>query len=245
MKCLLHSVPVGRCLAFVLPISIGITTTLSAQNERDTSVFVDKSDSLTIPNRRASSKSDFFDVHQNTGAFSRNFDLSAEEKREELPLQRPPGQQRKVVFDFQTTGKHAAVYSCELIIDSTFQNKLMSCCDVVLTTPMLAPHVAIRKAGSNLSVASYPLSSYYPIVAYGDGTLVATGSNGYFFVPPNLYSGSQPIQLKGAGPHKVYWLGEDHPDSSPLDHSAAEESAVEDATVRFISGKWQRRIRLQ
>ena len=102
MKCLLHSVPAGRWLAFFLPIFTGMTTTLSAQNERDTSLFVDKSDSLTIPNRRASSKSDFFDVHQNTGAFSRNFDLSAEEKREQLPLQRPPGQQQKVVFDFQT-----------------------------------------------------------------------------------------------------------------------------------------------
>ena len=77
MKCLLHSVPAGRWLAFLLPIFTGVTTTLSAQNERDTSLFVDKSDSLTILNRRASSKSDFFDANQNTDAFSRNFDLSA------------------------------------------------------------------------------------------------------------------------------------------------------------------------
>jgi hypothetical protein len=48
MKCLLHSVPAGRWLAFLLPIFTGVTTTLSAQNERDTSLFVDKSDSLTI-----------------------------------------------------------------------------------------------------------------------------------------------------------------------------------------------------
>jgi len=184
------------------------------------------------------------DEQQNSAVLSSDFLNEKNEKSKQLRFQRPPGQQQKVVFDFQTTGKYSAVYSCELIIDSTFLTSIMSCCDIVLPTAMLSPHVAIRKAGVNLSLAHYPLSSYYPIVAYGDGTLYATGSAGYFFLPPNLYPSSQPLQLKGSGPHKVYWLGEEHPDSS-TDFPITEETEMEDTTVRFISGKWQRRIRLK
>ena len=229
---------------FLCLIFFSVTQSLSAQNERDTSVFVDKSDPLTILEDPAFDRLNNLDEQQNSAVFPPGFFNDKNEKSEQLRFQRPPGQQQKVVFDFQTTGKYSAVYSCELIIDSTFLTSIMSCCDIVLPTAMLSPHVAIRKAGVNLSLAHYPLSSYYPIVAYGDGTLYATGSAGYFFLPPNLYPSSQPLQLKGSGPHKVYWLGEEHPDSS-TDFPITEETEMEDTTVRFISGKWQRRIRLK
>ena len=244
MKSIPQSVPVGRCATFLCLVFFSTTQPLSAQNERDTSVFVDKSDPLTIFEDPAFDRLNNLDEQQNSAVFPPDFFNDKNEKSEQLRFQRPPGQQQKVVFDFQTTGKYSAVYSCELIIDSTFLTSIMSCCDIVLPTAMLSPHVAIRKAGVNLSLAHYPLSSYYPIVAYGDGTLYATGSAGFFFLPPNLYSSSQPLRLKGSGPHKVYWLGEEHPDSY-TDLPNAEETDLEDTTVRFISGKWQRRIRLK
>ena len=244
MKSLPQPVPVGRCAMFLCLIFFSVTQSLSAQNERDTSVFVDKSDPLTILEDPAFDRLNNLDEQQNSAVFPPGFFNDKNEKSEQLRFQRPPGQQQKVVFDFQTSGKYSAVYSCELIIDSTFQTTIMSCCDVVSPTSMLSPHIAIRKAGVNLRVAAYPLSSYYPIVAYGDGTLYATGSAGFFFLPPNLYSSSQPLRLKGSGPHKVYWLGEEHPDSY-TDLPNAEETDLEDTTVRFISGKWQRRIRLK
>ncbi|MDG1313878.1 MAG: hypothetical protein P8I47_01210 [Schleiferiaceae bacterium] len=244
MKSIPPSVPVGRCATFLCLVFFSTTQPLSAQNERDTSVFVDKSDPLTIFEDPTFEGLHILDEQQNSAVLSSDFLNEKNEKSKQLRFQRPPGQQQKVVFDFQTTGKYSAVYSCELIIDSTFLTSIMSCCDIVLPTAMLSPHVAIRKAGVNLSLAHYPLSSYYPIVAYGDGTLYATGSAGYFFLPPNLYPSSQPLQLKGSGPHKVYWLGEEHPDSS-TDFPITEETEMEDTTVRFISGKWQRRIRLK
>ena len=244
MKSMLQSVPVGRCATFLCLVFFNVTQPLSAQNERDTSVFVDKSDPLTIFEDPAFDRSNILDERQNSAVLSLDFLKEKNQKRNQLRFQRPPGQQQKVIFDFQTTGKYSAVYSCELIIDSTFQTTLMSCCDVVLPTAILSPHIAIRKAGTNLSLAHYPLSSYYPIIVYGDGTIYATGSAGYFFLPPNLYPSNQPLQLKGSGPHKVYWLGEEHPDGS-TDFSISKETEKEDATVRFISGKWQRRIRLK
>lgn len=214
MKSIPQSVPVGRCATFLRLVFFSTTQPLSAQNERDTSVFVDKSDPLTILEDPTFYRLNILSDQQNSVIFSPGFFNDKNEKSKQLRFQSPPDQQQKVVFDFQTTGKYSAVYSCELIIYSTFQTTLMSCCDVVLPTAMLSPHIAIRKAGINLSLAHYPLSSYYPIIAYGDGTLYATGSAGYFFLPPNLYPSSQPLQLKGSGPHKVYWLGEEHPDSS-------------------------------
>lgn len=244
MKSIPQSVPIGRCATFLCLVFFSTTQPLSAQNERDTSVFVDKSDPLTISEDPTFYRLNILSDQQNSAIFSPGFFNDKNEKSKQLRFQLPPGQQQKVIFDFQTTGKYSAVYSCELIIDSTFQTTLMSCCDVVLPTAMLSPHIAIRKAGVNLSLAHYLLSSYYPIVAYGDGTPYATGSAGYFFLPPNLYPSSQPLQLKGSGPHKVYWLGEEHPDSS-TDFPITEETEMEDTTVRFISGKWQRRIRLK
>lgn len=244
MKSIPQSVPVGRCATFLCLVFFSTTQPLSAQNERDTSVFVDKSDPLTILEDPTFYRLNILSDQQNSAIFSPGFFNDKNEKSKQLRFQRPPGRQQKVVFDFQTTGKYSAVYSCELIIDSTFLTSIMSCCDIVLPTAMLSPHVAIRKAGVNLSLAHYPLSSYYPIVAYGDGTLYATGSAGYFFLPPNLYPSSQPLQLKGSGPHKVYWLGEEHPDSS-TDFPITEETEMEDTTVRFNPGKWQRRIRLK
>ena len=166
MKSIPQSVPVGRCATFLCLVFFSTTQPLSAQNERDTSVFVDKSDPLTILEDPTFYRLNILSDQQNSAIFSPGFFNDKNEKSKQLRFQRPPGRQQKVVFDFQTTGKYSAVYSCELIIDSTFLTSIMSCCDIVLPTAMLSPHVAIRKAGVNLSLAHYPLSSYYPIVAY-------------------------------------------------------------------------------
>lgn len=245
MKSLPQAVPAGRYLALFCLIIFNVSQPLLAQDERDTVRYVDKSMPSTISKDLDSNPLEFFDVPQSSDAFHPELSNEINKKGQIGSLQRPPGPQQKVVFDYQTNGKYAAVYTCQLSIDSTFQTKFMSCCDVVLPTSILAPHVAIRKAGSNLSVATYPLSSYYPIVAYGDGTLMASGSPGFFFLPPNLYPGSQPLPLKGPGPHKVYWLGEDHPDSDSAELNNVEDSMLADPTVRFVRGKWQRRIRLK
>ena len=245
MKSLPQAVPAGRYLALFCLIIFNVSQPLLAQDERDTVRYVDKSMPSTISKDLDSNPLEFSDVPQSSDAFHPELSNEINKKGQIVSLQRPAGPQQKVVFDYQTNGKYAAVYTCQLIIDSTFQTKFMSCCDVVLPTSILAPHVAIRKAGSSLSVATYPLSSYYPIVAYGDGTLMASGSPGFFFLPPNLYPGSQPLPLKGPGPHKVYWLGEDHPDSDSAELIKVEDSMLVDPSVRFIRGKWQRRIRLK
>jgi hypothetical protein len=103
----------------------------------------------------------------------------------------------------------------------------------------------------------------------GEGKLMAHGSPGYFYLPPNLTPGSQSLELKGKGPHKVYWLAQDHPDAEVegefigepigipeeardtviwpqtnwdlLGRPSTNESPVE---IRFENGKWIKVIRL-
>lgn len=120
-----------------------------------------------------------------------------------------------VIFDFRTHGINAQSFQSRLYVDtlgfSTMQ--VMPFCDQYYIGSVLDPHLAIQKNSISLEQACYPQSSYYPLIAVGEGWLEATGDPGYFFVPPDVLPGHQPVLLQGAGPHKVYWLGADHPDN--------------------------------
>ena len=105
-----------------------------------------------------------------------------------------------VVFDFVTSGKSSQSF--------------MPCCDQLYIGSKLDPQVSIKKNSSSMSVAHYPKSSFYEIFAVGQGIVTASGSPGYFFVPPNIYFGHIPLQLLGPGPHKIYWLEADHIDET-------------------------------
>lgn len=130
-----------------------------------------------------------------------------------LGLESPP--MDTVVFDFRTHGSNAQSFQSRLYVDtlgfSTMQ--VMPFCDQYYIGSVLDPHLAIQKNSISLEQACYPQSSYYPLIAVGEGWLEATGDPGYFFIPPDVLPGHQPVLLQGAGPHKVYWLGADHPDN--------------------------------
>jgi hypothetical protein len=119
-----------------------------------------------------------------------------------------------VVFDFVTSGKSSQSFQCTLLIDSSFSSSFMPCCDQLYIGSKLDPQVSIKKNSSSMSVAHYPKSSFYEIFAVGQGIVTASGSPGYFFVPPNIYFGHIPLQLLGPGPHKIYWLEADHIDET-------------------------------
>ena len=120
---------------------------------------------------------------------------------------------------FISNGKPRAnlrVYTkASLFIDSAFKSTYMACCDQPFTGTSLAPQLTLLKAGIPLVVNHMPKSSHYPIYLVGEGTLKSTGAQGWFFFPPNLYASNKPLTLVGRGPHKVYWLGADHPDICP------------------------------
>lgn len=120
-----------------------------------------------------------------------------------------------VHFEWKTTGKYSAVYQASLFIDSVFKSTYMPCCDQAFTGNSLAPQLTLLKAGIPLVVNHMPKSSHYPIYLVGEGTLKSFGAQGWFFFPPNLYASNKPLTLVGRGPHKVYWLGADHPDICP------------------------------
>lgn len=120
-----------------------------------------------------------------------------------------------VHFEWKTTGKYSAVYQAILFIDSVFKSTYMPCCDQAFTGNSLAPQLTLLKAGMPLVVNHMPKSSHYPIYLVGEGTLKSFGAQGWFFFPPNLYASNKPLTLVGRGPHKVYWLGADHPDICP------------------------------
>ena len=128
-----------------------------------------------------------------------------------------------VVFDFHSTGRFQASYQATLYIDSAYSTHFMPCCDQIALNGPLSPGVSVLKRNTMLSKAHYPKSSFYPIQIVGEGVLRAQGAPGYFFLPPNVIRGTQSITLKGAGPHKVYWLGQDHPDGmdDPLEYAEA------------------------
>ena len=117
-----------------------------------------------------------------------------------------------VVFDFVTSGKSSQSFQCTLLIDSSFSSSFMPCCDQLYMGGKLEPQVSMKKNSSSLSVAHYPKRSFYEIFAVGQGVVTASGSPGYFFVPPNIYFGHLPLELLGPGPHKIYWLEADHID---------------------------------
>jgi len=84
-----------------------------------------------------------------------------------------------------------------------------------------------------LVVNHMPKSSHYPIYLVGEGTLKSFGAQGWFFLPPNLYSSNKPLTLVGRGPHKVYWLGADHPDICPGQQFYFEEELLGTAREGF------------
>ena len=90
----------------------------------------------------------------------------------------------------------------------------MACCDQPFTGTSLAPTdlTQSRYAFGGKPHAKELALSHLPS---GEGTLKSTGAQGWFFFPPNLYASNKPLTLVGRGPHKVYWLGADHPDICP------------------------------
>ena len=117
-----------------------------------------------------------------------------------------------VHFEWTTKGKGAAAYKSSLFIDSAYKNTYMPCCDQLFLGGPLAPQLSLLKGMVPLLKNHTPKSSYYPIYLVGEGTLKSYGAPGWFFSAPNIHPGNKPLELIGAGPHKVYWLGADHPD---------------------------------
>ncbi|MGB1111980.1 MAG: hypothetical protein ACPG3S_02680 [Schleiferiaceae bacterium] len=138
-----------------------------------------------------------------------------------------------VHFEWKTTGKYSAVYQASLFIDSAFKSTYMPCCDQAFTGTSLAPQLTLLKAGMPLVVNHMPKSSHYPIYLVGEGTLKSTGAQGWFFYPPNLYASNKPLTMVGKGPHKVYWLGADHPDICPGQQLYFEEELLGTAREGF------------
>ena len=138
-----------------------------------------------------------------------------------------------VHFEWKTTGKYSAVYQASLFIDSAFKSTYMPCCDQAFTGTSLAPQLTLLKAGMPLVVNHMPKSSHYPIYLVGEGTLKSFGAQGWFFFPPNLHASNKPLTLVGKGPHKVYWLGADHPDICPGQQFYFEEELLGTARQGF------------
>lgn len=106
----------------------------------------------------------------------------------------------------------AANFHARLLIDPVFSQSFMPCCDQLYLGGPLQTQLVLRKSKTSVTVANFPKSSYYPLMIVGEGTLTAKGAPGYFYLPPNIYPGTSAVQLRGKGPHKVLWLGADHPD---------------------------------
>jgi len=117
-----------------------------------------------------------------------------------------------VLFQWTTTGKNAAWYQSALYIDSAYKSGYMSCCDQLQVLGPLTQQLSLIKGTTPLITMYCPKSSYYALYLVGEGTLVSSGAPGWFFLPPNIYASNKPLKISGKGPHKVYWLGADHPD---------------------------------
>ena len=120
-----------------------------------------------------------------------------------------------VDFYFQSQSNRGVAigsFHARLLIDPAFTKAFMPCCDQLFLGGPLQPQLVLRKSKTSMTIANYPKSSYYPIMVVGEGALTSKGAPGYFYLPPNIYPGTSTVNLQGAGPHKVYWLGADHPD---------------------------------
>ena len=130
-----------------------------------------------------------------------------------LPVDRVlSAQPDTVLFQWTTTGKNAAWYQSALYIDSAYKSGYMSCCDQLQVLGPLEQQLSLIKGTTPLIRMYCPKSSYYPLYLVGEGTLLSSGAPGWFFLPPNIYASNKPLKITGKGPHKVYWLGADHPD---------------------------------
>lgn len=119
-----------------------------------------------------------------------------------------------VHFEWITSGAYGAAYKASLFIDSAYKSTFMPCCDQLYLGGPLVPQIALIKGKTPLLISHTPKSTYYPIYLVGEGILNAYGAPGWFFLAPHIYPGNQPLCVSGEGPHKVYWLGADHPDIS-------------------------------
>ena len=119
-----------------------------------------------------------------------------------------------VHFEWITSGAYGAAYTASLYIDSAYKNTFMPCCDQLFLGGSLVPQISLIKGKTPLLISHTPKSAYYPIYLVGEGILKSYGAPGWFFLAPNIYPGDQPLCVSGEGPHKVYWLGADHPDIS-------------------------------
>ena len=117
-----------------------------------------------------------------------------------------------VLFQWTTTGKNAAWFQSSLYIDSAYKSGYMSCCDQLQVLGPLTDQLSLIKGTTPLITMYCPKSSYYPVYLVGEGILVSSGAPGWFFLPPNIHASNKPLKITGKGPHKVYWLGADHPD---------------------------------
>jgi hypothetical protein len=134
-----------------------------------------------------------------------------------------------VDFYFQSQASRqaaATTFHAKLMIDPVFSTQFMPCCDQLFLGSALQPQLVLRKSKSSVTVANFPKSSYYPLMVVGEGVLTAKGAPGYFYLPPNIYPGTSAVALRGKGPHKVYWLGADHPDVSMGEELVADPLAL-------------------
>lgn len=147
-----------------------------------------------------------------------------------------------VIFDFRTHGINAQSFQSRLYVDTMgfATMNAMPFCDQYYIGSVLDPHLAIQKQSDSFEQACYPQSSFYPLIAVGEGWLEASGDPGYFFIPPDVLPGHQPVLLQGTGPHKVYWLGADHPD---VEHVF--EWNNRSVRAERKNGSWRRHIRIR
>lgn len=121
-------------------------------------------------------------------------------------------------FIFTSTGSPSQVAQSTLYVSSQYHTSFMPCCDHLFMAGRPPFGVKILKAGQVFCrVAHLPMSTNYPLEVVGEGELITSGVPGYFYYPPDLQSSTQPLRLKGNGPHVVYWLSTNHPDGSPVD----------------------------
>ncbi len=128
-------------------------------------------------------------------------------------------------FIFTSSSSPSQVAQSTLYVNQNFDVSFMPCCDQLFMAGRPEFGVKIIKNGQVFcSVAHLPMSVNYPLEVSGEGALVTAGVPGYFYHPPHLQSSTQPLKLKGKGPHTVYWLSVNHPDGeavSPADNAAS------------------------
>lgn len=106
------------------------------------------------------------------------------------------------------------VFQATLYVGGGYLSTFMSCCDQLFMGNMSSNRVTLEKpGGASCAVAHFPKSVNYPLTVVGSGRIETKGVPGFFFDPPVLQKSTQPLYLKGPGPHEIYWISENHPDA--------------------------------